>query len=503
MPNQATNLHLIKRLIFLEKNFFYALFAIFLWVLRIPLTIPSLSADRGVYVSSAERLLAGDRLYAEIFEAKDPIFIWQIAFGRFFSPIMDIVLENFWIFLASCSIYWLSRFFKLSNHISIFLGFIVSPVILTGINYYPGYSHLPGIAVVFLTIVFLTKKSYFCAGFASALLFFLKIMLLPIVFFLILYVQVLHGNHRSFSKLALGATTGALIPFSILYLRGELYSYLDILSFNRTVSTENMYIKWPSPIAHFLMTRTLSSVFLICIVLLILFCTLLHLLNTKNVNSDITYFDKLDLWFYTLISLILSLSIIMITGMWQHHNQILAIPAILSLMILAQIFESLVKKKSLIIISVSILLTIGFTGLKSTYLFPSFKSAQVSISKLSSLSPEARALLALGKTGNYARIGTNDDYGHAYGLREWKLVCRVYQIYPIYPKAMEPYLKETLNCLPNAQVIILSPDAQKWLSLVVKYHGYMKEFIDQVNIILKNKYDCRIIFGISRCVIRN
>jgi hypothetical protein len=193
----------------------------------------------------------------------------------------------------------------------------------------------------------------------------------------------------------------------------------------------------------------------------------------------------------------------MITGMWQHHNQILAIPAILSLMILAQIFESLVKKKSLIIISVSILLTIGFTGLKSTYLFPSFKSAQVSISKLSSLSPEARALLALGKTGNYARIGTNDDYGHAYGLREWKLVCRVYQIYPIYPKAMEPYLKETLNCLPNAQVIIISPDAQKWLSLVVKYHGYMKEFIDQVNIILKNKYDCRIIFGISRCVIRN
>ena len=503
MPNQVTNFHLIKKLLILEKKHFYALFAVLLWVLRIPLTIPLLSADRGVYVSSAERLLAGDRLYAEIFEAKDPIFIWQIAFGRFFSPIMDIVLENFWIFLASYSIYWLSKFFKLSNHISIFLGFIISPIILTGINYYLGYSHLPGIAVIFLTIVFLAKKSYFCAGFASTLLFFLKIMLFPIVFFLILYVQVFHGNKRSFSKLALGATTGALIPLSILYLRGELYSYLDILSFNRTLSTENMYIKWPSPIAHFLMTRTSNSIFLICIVIVILFCTLLHLLNTKNVKIDIAYFDKLDLWFYTLISLSLSLSIIMLTGMWQHHNQILAIPAILSLMILAQIFEISVKKKSLMIIAISILLTIGFTGLRSTYLIPSFKNAQVSISKLSSLSPEARALLALGKTGNYARIGTNDDYGHAYGLRDWKLVCRVYQIYPIYPKAMEKYLKETLNCLPDATVIIVSPEAQKWLSLDVKTHGYMKEFINQVTIILKNRYDCRIVFEISRCVIRD
>ena len=78
MSNQVTNLHLIKKHIILEKKHFYALFAVLLWILRIPLTIPSLSADRGVYVSSAERLLAGDKLYSEIFEAKDPIFIWQI-----------------------------------------------------------------------------------------------------------------------------------------------------------------------------------------------------------------------------------------------------------------------------------------------------------------------------------------------------------------------------------------------------------------------------------------
>lgn len=500
MPNQVTNLHLLKKHIILEKKYFYSLFAVLLWVLRIPITIPSLSADRGVYVSSAERLLAGDKLYSEIFEAKDPIFIWQIALGRLFSPIMDIVLENFWIFLASYSIYWLSRFFKLSTHISIFLGFILSPVILTGINYYPGYSHLPGIAVVFITTILLAKKSYFCAGLISVLLFSLKIMLVPIVFFLILYVQIFHGNKRSFFRIALGATTGASIFFSVLGLRGELYSYLDILSFNRIASTENMYINWPSPIAHFLMTRTANSVFLICVVIVILFYTLLNIVNTKNAKLSIKNFDKLDLWFYTSISLSSSLLIIMLTGMWQHHNQILAIPAIFALMILSKVYESLASKKSLIIIAASILLTIGFTGLRLSEVFPSFKNAQVSISKLISVSPEASALLALSKAGSYARIGTNDDSGHAYGLQDWKLVCRVYQIYPIYPKAIEKYLKETLNCLPDAAVIIVSPEAQKWLSFEVKTHGYMNEFINQVNVMLENNYDCGIIFGILRCV---
>jgi hypothetical protein len=503
MFNNANRLNLLKKPVILKEDLFFASFAVFLWVLRIPLTIPSLNADRGVYVSSAERLLAGNKLYAEVFEAKDPIFIWQIAFGRFFSPLMDIVLENFWIFLASCSIYWLSRYSKLPNHICIFLGFVISPVILTGLNYYPGYSHLPGIAVVFLTTVCLVKKSYFCAGLASALLFFLKIMLFPIVFFLILYVQVFHGNKGSFSKLALGTTTGALIPFLILYSRGEFYSYLDILFFNRTVSAENLYTKWPSPIAHFLMTRTSNSIFLICSVAFILFCVLLYNHKMKNYRLSFRNFDKFNLWFYASISLSSSLLIIMLTGMWWHHNQILAIPAILSLIVLAQTFESLVKKHTLIIVAISVLLTIGFTGLRSMNVVPSLKNAQISINELTVLSPEARVLLAIGKTGNYARIGTNDDRGHAYGLRNWELVCRVYQIYPIYPKAMKKYLEETLSCLPKAEVILVSPEAQRWLLLKTKNSEYMKEFSDQVNVILKNNYDCRNIFGVLRCVIRN
>jgi hypothetical protein len=156
-----------------KKSLFFAAVALLLWIMRIPQTIPTLGLDRGVYVSSAERLLAGDKLYAEIFEAKDPIFIWQIAFSRALSPLMDIVLENLWVLLASYAIFWLSRLNDFPVYVAIFIGFIISPVILTGVNYRPGYSHLPGVAVVFLIVALLTifvdhictnlarKKTYF------------------------------------------------------------------------------------------------------------------------------------------------------------------------------------------------------------------------------------------------------------------------------------------------------------------------------------------------------
>ena len=49
--------------------------------------------DRGIFVSIAERLLAGDKLYVDVWENKDPIFYYMISLGRVFSPYADVVLE--------------------------------------------------------------------------------------------------------------------------------------------------------------------------------------------------------------------------------------------------------------------------------------------------------------------------------------------------------------------------------------------------------------------------
>ena len=498
-----------------NKNSFFAVIALFLWILRIPQTIPTLSLDRGVYVSSAERLLAGDKLYAEIFEAKDPIFIWQIALGRALSPLMDVVLENLWVFLASYSIYWLSKFHNFPTHVAIFIGFILSPIIITGVNYRPGYSHLPGIAVVFLIVVFLMNKSHFWAAFFAGLLLFLKIMLFPIAFLLIMYVQVFRGTKRTFYQFAIGATVGLILPVLILLIRGEFLSYLEILKFNQTYVDEALYTSWPKPIAHFLMTKTPNSLFLIFMVFMILVYALLNKRSKLNIalsknkwkqfHSIIRFNDpkQLDILVYTFISLISSLFIIMLTGLWWHHNQIFAIPVICSFILLTQIFRKLENINLLFIFTVLAVLTIGVTGINLERVLPSPTSAKSSLNELTSLSAESMALLQLGKPIGYARIGTNDDNGHAYGLRNWRLTCRVFQIYPIYPRAMEQFLEETLSCLPNANVIIVSPEAQKWFAEKTYSQDSWQEFINQVDFLLEKEFICSQVFGVLRCLNKN
>ena len=498
-----------------KKNSFFAAVALLFWILRIPQTIPRLDFDRGVYVSSAERLLAGDKLYSEIFETKDPIFIWQIAFGRMLSPLMDIVLENFWVLLASCSIYWLSRFHNFPTYISIFLGFIICPAIVTGINYYPGYSHLPGVAILFLIIAFLTNKSYFWSALFTGLLFFLKIMLFPIAFMLIIYVQVFRGTKLSLFHLTIGGAIGIICPVLILLSRGEFIPYLEMIMFNRAYVDEYLYPSWPKPFAHFLMTKTANSLFLICMVIVILVYAWFKTksqLNTifsghklKKLYSIVRFnsFQQFDDLIYTFITLVSSLSIIMLTGLWWHHNQIFAIPGICSFILLVQIFSRFDDKHALFIVALLTILTLGVTGINLERVSSSTMSTKSSISELTSLSPEARALLQLGKASGYARIGTNDDNGHAYGLRNWELTCRVFQIYPIYPRAMENFLKETLDCLPKAEVIIVSSEAQKWFEERVYGQGYWNEFVDQVDILIENGFYCSEVFEVLRCLNKN
>jgi len=65
---------------------------------------------------------------------------------------------------------------------------------------------------------------------------------------------------------------------------------------------------------------------------------------------------------------------------------------------------------------------------------------------------------------------------------------------------MEKFLKETLSCLPKAEVIIVSPEAQKWFLDEAYDQVYWLEFIDQVDDLLKNQFYCSEFFEVLRCL---
>lgn len=45
-----------------------------IWLALLPRIVPVPRADRGIFVSVAERLIAGDVLYRDVWDNKDPLF---------------------------------------------------------------------------------------------------------------------------------------------------------------------------------------------------------------------------------------------------------------------------------------------------------------------------------------------------------------------------------------------------------------------------------------------
>ena len=127
--------------------------------------IPGRDGDRGVFASMAERIAAGDTLYVDVWDNKEPLFFLTLAAGRTISPVMDILIELIWIALSSLAIYSILRDFKFSGLQSSLVAFGGTPLIVTGGVYASGFSHLPSTAIL-LGIVALAihKRWLFATG---------------------------------------------------------------------------------------------------------------------------------------------------------------------------------------------------------------------------------------------------------------------------------------------------------------------------------------------------
>ena len=106
-----------------------------------------LGADPGVFLSVAARLLEFDRLYADVFENKDPLFYYVYAaalwLGGWLSPFM---LDAAWCALSSVSMALLLRE-RHAQRSAIVVGFVVYPLALAAGWYLVGLSTLGALAV--------------------------------------------------------------------------------------------------------------------------------------------------------------------------------------------------------------------------------------------------------------------------------------------------------------------------------------------------------------------
>jgi hypothetical protein len=78
------------------------------WVAYAPKIVPYRGSDRGIFVSVAERLLAGDILYKDVLDNKEPLFYYFVALERIFGAYGEILGEFVLLVIASYSVYRLA-----------------------------------------------------------------------------------------------------------------------------------------------------------------------------------------------------------------------------------------------------------------------------------------------------------------------------------------------------------------------------------------------------------
>ncbi|MGB3571044.1 MAG: hypothetical protein WBA01_03315, partial [Phormidesmis sp.] len=106
--------------------------------------IPAPFVDRAVFVSVAEYLLSGDRLYTDVYENKDPLFFYAVAVQRLLGPAAEYLFELLLIAVSAVSAYAIACVADragISDRVrSGKVLLIAVPLLLTGVFWLPGYT---------------------------------------------------------------------------------------------------------------------------------------------------------------------------------------------------------------------------------------------------------------------------------------------------------------------------------------------------------------------------
>ena len=161
------------------------------WVIALPRLVPSTFGDHGTYISVAERLLAGDRLYVDVWDNKDPLFYGDaLALGRLASPLGDILLEVTWVLGLALSVLVLARAAGARRNLAFVAGLGATPLLLTGPAYESGMTHLPGLALLLGEVACAVRSRWVVAGALVGLLLLTKLILAPVALGALLVVAL-------------------------------------------------------------------------------------------------------------------------------------------------------------------------------------------------------------------------------------------------------------------------------------------------------------------------
>ena len=198
---------------------------------------PRWNSDQGLFLTIAARMLDGDRLYADVIENKEPLFLYAnvpaLWIGGWKGP---AALDALWFALAAVSFALLLRELRAPTA-AVVAGFFLYPLALTASWYEPGLSMLGGLAVAPFVGWLWLRGNFVASGAALSVVMLLKITAAPLAAaplcaFLIYGAPA--GSRLRQAGLAAAGFVGATAAIAaFMAVRGELGGFLDVLAFNR------------------------------------------------------------------------------------------------------------------------------------------------------------------------------------------------------------------------------------------------------------------------------
>lgn len=146
-----------------------------------------------------------------------------------------------WLLGASFAALRIAQCSGVTGPLACLVGFGVTPVILTGGFYNPGYTHLPGITLTLWVIAAAVPSRWTCgavkaqwilAGFLLGILAFLKVTMFPVAALALLAV-VIQQRAWGLAVRAVAGFLGAVLGVvTLLIVRGEFVPYMTSLMLN-------------------------------------------------------------------------------------------------------------------------------------------------------------------------------------------------------------------------------------------------------------------------------
>jgi hypothetical protein len=460
------------------------------WVGIAPRIVPIRSYDRGAFVTVAARLLAGDTLYSGVYDNKDPLFYYFLAGQVSLGPWAEVVAEALLIAIAVAAAYFMAV--KLASRwTAVSISFIAIPILLTGGFYYPGFSELPGIALVLVSISASAWGRPVLAGLSIGLLLFLKLIFVPIALVGAGCFLLAHRRFSDIATIALGASISAGVVAGVLVVRGELLPFIDNIRLNVAYSQGSLIgsKEGLAALVEHIRRVEASRVFREVVPILVAMFLVVVATLRKHDRSR----TELAIAWACVLTFFSSLAALSITGLWDQHGQILYIPATIILLALAPLLDSAAKiPRPMLMLGLVILMGALMAG---PFAWRDYEAAiesfPMSYIALSEPSPETLRLLKIGRSGTYARFGQNDDQAHAIGLRDWKLACPRFHQFPFYADAL---LDKAFECGSAAQTLVvaasLKPDP-RW--------PLWNKFVARVEHLIERFYSCDADSGLRVC----